>query len=45
MEKELKTIDEKIVIAKAIKEKVSARVFKKIDKKKNSYLSNLIGKI
>ena len=42
MEKNLTTNEEKIIIAKAIKDKISIKAFKKLDKKKSGYLSNLI---
>lgn len=42
MEKELKKVEDKGAIAKAIKEKLGIRGFKKLDKKKDGYLSNLI---
>jgi len=44
MEKELKTDDEKIKLAKAIKEKLEKRSFKKLDRNKNGYLSGLLVK-
>ncbi len=42
MEKELKTVEDKAVIAKAIKEKLETKAFKKLDRKKDRYLSKLI---
>lgn len=42
MEKNLTTNEEKIIIAKAIQDKISPKAFKRLDKKKNGYLSNLI---
>jgi len=42
MEKELKTIEEKAEIARAIKEKVGIKEFKKINKKKDQYLSKIL---
>jgi len=42
MEKELKKVEDRGAIAKAIKEKLGIRGFKKLDKKKDGYLSNLI---
>ena len=42
MEKELKKVEDKGVIAIAIKEKLGTRGFKKLDRKKDGYLSNLI---
>lgn len=42
MEKNLTTDEEKTSIAKAIEDKLSPKAFKKLDKKKNGYLSNLI---
>ena len=42
MEKNLTTNEEKIIIAKAIQDKISPKTFKKLDKKKNGYLSKLI---
>ena len=44
MEAMLESEDEKIIIAKAIKEKVNPKVFKKMDKKKNGYLNRLLEK-
>ena len=43
MEKELKTVEDKAIIAKAIKEKLGTKAFKKLDRKKDRYLSELIG--
>jgi len=40
----LESDDEKAAIARAIKEKISTNAFKKLDKKKNGYLSKLIEK-
>jgi CRISPR-associated protein Cmr6 len=42
MEKELETVEDKAKIAKAIKEKLETKAFKKLDKKKDKYLSKLI---
>ena len=42
MEKELKEVEDKGAIAKAIKEKLGTKGFRKLDRKKNGYLSNLI---
>jgi CRISPR-associated protein Cmr6 len=42
MEKNLTTNEEKIIIAKAIQEKISTNSFKKLNKKKNDYLFKLI---
>jgi CRISPR-associated protein Cmr6 len=42
MEKELKTIEEKAEIARSIKEKVGIKEFKKINKKKDQYLSKIL---
>ena len=42
MENELKTIEEKAEIARAIKEKVGIKEFKKINKKKDQYLSKIL---
>ena len=42
MEKELKKIEDKGAIAKAIKEKLGTKGFRKLDRKKDGYLSNLI---
>ena len=42
MEKELKKVEDKGVIAKAIKEKLGTKGFRKLDRKKDGYLSNLI---
>ena len=44
MEKELKTVEERVKIAKAIKDKLDKNAFKRIDKKANGYLSGLIAK-
>ena len=44
MEKELKTVEDKAKIAKAIKDKLDKKAFKKIDKKANEYLSGLLVK-
>ena len=38
----LKADEEKAVVAKAIKKKISTKAFKKLDKRKNGYLSKLI---
>jgi CRISPR-associated protein Cmr6 len=42
MENELKTIEEKIEIARAIKEKVDANKFRKINKNKKQYLTKIL---
>ncbi|MBC2695939.1 MAG: type III-B CRISPR module RAMP protein Cmr6 [Desulfobacteraceae bacterium] len=42
MEKELKKVEDKGAIAIAIKEKLGSRGFRKLDRKKDGYLSNLI---
>ncbi|MBW2663356.1 MAG: type III-B CRISPR module RAMP protein Cmr6 [Deltaproteobacteria bacterium] len=42
MEKELKKVEDKGAIAKAIKEKLGTKGFRKLDRKKDGYLSNLI---
>jgi CRISPR-associated protein Cmr6 len=42
MEKELKKVEDKGVIAKAIKEKLGTKGFRNLDRKKDGYLSNLI---
>ena len=44
MEKELKTLEDKAKIVKAIKDKLNKKAFKKIDKKADGYLSGLIAK-
>ncbi len=45
MEKELKTVEDKAKIAKAIKDKLDKKAFKKIDKKADGYLSSLLVKV
>ncbi|MBW2609535.1 MAG: type III-B CRISPR module RAMP protein Cmr6 [Deltaproteobacteria bacterium] len=45
IEKELKTVEDKAEIAKAIKEKLGTKGFKKIDRKKDKYLSKLIDQL
>ena len=42
MEKELKKVEDKGAIAKAIKEKLGTKGFRRLDRKKDGYLSNLI---
>ena len=44
MEKELTTNEEKTKVAKAIKEKLEKKAFKKLDRNKNGYLSECISK-
>ena len=45
MDKDLSSEQEKAAVAKAIKEKISPKAFKKLDKKKSGYLSGLIKNI
>jgi CRISPR-associated protein Cmr6 len=45
MEKELENNEDKATVAKAIKDKLDKRAFKKIDKKAGRYLSGLLAKI
>ena len=45
MEKKLENNEDKATVAKAIKDKLEKRVFKKIDKKADGYLSGLLAKI
>jgi len=45
MEKELETVEDKAKIAKAIKDKLDKKAFKKIDKKADGYLSSLLVKV
>lgn len=42
IEKELKSVEDKAAIAKAIREKLGKKEFKKLDRKKDKYLSKLI---